>query len=191
MAKDVSRRRNPSIESNRANGENSDPKRKILISKDKKDVTRLDRLKLYYDLQKLRFDRQKFYDESHSRRSIVTNQYAVEAIKSVLIINGAACVALVSFAGAAFSKSSYKLFKPLVMGAQIFAVGVSFAVAAFVFAYFVRAGQKNSQERSRKAQICLYLSVFCAIAALVCFPSGALFVASKLLKALPFIQGAP
>ena len=102
-------------------------------------------------------------------------KYATESIKTMLLLNGAAAIALMTFANA--RKFSGALHTPLVL----FAVGAMLSALAFVVAYLcqveygnaVRPGiEKADQDRSwkkgqrlnRAAVIIVVLSVFAFLA---------------------------
>ena len=94
-------------------------------------------------------------------------KYATESIKTTLLLNGAAAIALMTFANA--RKFSGALHTPLVL----FAVGAMLSAIAFVVAYLCQVEYGNAdQDRSwkkgqrlnRAAVIIVVLSVFAFLA---------------------------
>jgi hypothetical protein len=122
-------------------------------------------------------------------------KYSIEAIKSVLLMNGAAAIALLAFLGANASKEdpqvevSIELFKLALM---CFGGGASLCGLTFLFAYLTQlffAGINSSETHVWPANIFRLLAVICLISAIVMFGFGVYLAAEGLSIHSPSLDG--
>lgn len=102
-------------------------------------------------------------------------KYALEGIKTTLVLNGAASVSILTFIG---NMKAYS--KPLVYSMVFFACGAASTILTFWFAYLTQLHYGNTNYHSAsKFQYCTYAF---ALTGLLLFLMGVLFAACALLQ---------
>jgi hypothetical protein len=107
------------------------------------------------------------------------NKYAIEGVKSMLILNGAASVSVLTFIGSMKPKlhPGYLIFSMV-----SFALGALFAVLIFVSAYLTQLFYGNDRwSLARKLHISTYLVLILSVASFV----GGIGLAAKGFFQLP------
>jgi hypothetical protein len=102
-------------------------------------------------------------------------KYALEGFKTILILNGAASVSILTFIGNMKVHS-----KPLVYSMVCFACGAASAALTFLFAYLTQLHYGNSDHQS--ALKWHYSTYACTLLGLLLFLLGVLFAAYGLLQ---------
>lgn len=160
--------------------------RKLLIERRRLALevrkVKADRERLSVDREKVNVEREKLSSDQKRSESQITNQYALEALRSVLLINGAACVAVLSFLGNATrtTANSIAMNDKVVWGALPFAFGVAFAAASSVLAYYSRISHRPLERKRAWTYGLEALAGLFGVAALVMFPFGAYTIASRI-----------
>ena len=117
-------------------------------------------------------------------------KYSIEAVKSVLLMNGAAAIALLAFMGANAGKEdplvevSIEIFKLALM---CFGGGASLCALTFLFAYIAQlffAGINSSETHVWPANLFRLLALICFVSAIVMFGVG-VYVAAEALSIPP------
>ena len=123
-------------------------------------------------------------------------KYSIEAVKSVLLMNGAAAIALLAFMGANAGKEdplvevSIELFKLALM---CFGGGASLCALTFLFAYIAQlffAGINSSETHVWPANLFRLLAMICLVSAIVMFGVGVYVAAEALSIPPPSSDGA-
>jgi hypothetical protein len=122
-------------------------------------------------------------------------RYSIEAVKSVLLMNGAAAIALLAFMGANAGKEdpllevSIELFKLALM---CFGGGASLCALTFLFAYIAQlffAGINSSETHVWPANLFRLLAIISLVAAIVMFGVGVYLAAEALSIPPPSSEG--
>ena len=117
------------------------------------------------------------FDEEHkieTFKSLIT--IAVEGLKTLLLVNGGAVVALLAFLGQSpLGTNLAPHFRLPILG---FVLGLLFCVVAFVGVYFTQFALFNESFRRPSASvpnhmICLKVTILCVLLSVACFALGA------------------
>ncbi|MHB2169222.1 hypothetical protein [Alsobacter sp. R-9] len=136
----------------------------------------LERARLELERSKVQLETLKVDHEQARAASTITNQYALQALRSVLLINGAACIAVLSFLGSRSPGMTAAKIADAVDGATFFAGGVATAAAGSVLAYYSRVTHSRDPKRWWTYGLEAFAGLL-GIAALVAFPLGARSIA--------------
>ncbi len=114
------------------------------------------------------------------------NKYALESIKALLIVNGAAAVSILTFIGNTKTSQNIVIHtRPFVYAMVCFAAGAASAVLTMIFAYLTQLHYGNAQaEASAQKQAARWhrTTYVGLLIGLVFFCSGVAFAACGLLR---------
>ncbi|WP_349958098.1 hypothetical protein [Rhizobium sp. ZPR3] len=149
--------------------------------------------KILIERAKLAVEKEKVANDMLGRRKEITSQYAFIALRSLLLINGAAAIAVFSFLGSAMKstlgqnpqsqgalaqvQSGLMLADPLCIkyGCWCFGAGVFLSALSAMMAYISRY-QSDALKPSSGARVCIGIAIGAGFFALGWFPAGVFYI---------------
>lgn len=126
----------------------------------------LDELKYELELERVKHEIDRPYLEA-------TTQIAVNAIKTVVVINGAAAIAILAFLGNGQQSASKAMeTASLTSALYLFGMGVFAGAACNMFAYFFQAFARERSDKPKSGHVLRFLAVLSGVGGMFLFLFG-------------------